>query len=136
MRSPGSAEHDVAAAQRRCANTASKSIAVVRVCAAAWPGLPSGLAERVRLRLAAPFRHRLREVREQHGEPEPERELEREARVRPRPAAMSRTSTTVVSTLPSSTTNITGFRTMCRGSQLHERVPARARLTMGGSKQR
>ena len=33
----------------------------------------------------------------------------------PLPPTMSRTSTTVVATLPSSTTNITGFRTMWRG---------------------
>ena len=37
------------------------------------------LAQRVGLRLAAPFGHRLGEVREQHRQPEPERDLELEA---------------------------------------------------------
>ena len=38
-------------------------------------GLGLRLAQRGRLRLAAPFGHRLGEVGEQHGEPEPERDL-------------------------------------------------------------
>jgi hypothetical protein len=37
------------------------------------------LPERVGLGLSTPFRHRLREVGEQHCEPEPDRELERES---------------------------------------------------------
>ena len=37
------------------------------------------LAQRVRLRLAAAFRHGFGEVREQHGQPQPERDLELEA---------------------------------------------------------
>ncbi len=76
------------------------------------------LAQRVGLRLAPALRHRLGEVGEQHREPEPERELEREPDVAARPVATSRTSTSVVNTLPTSTTNITGFRTMWRGSSL------------------
>ena len=40
-----------------------------------------GLAQRVGLRLAAAFRHRLGEVREQHREPEPQRDLQIEAEV-------------------------------------------------------
>ena len=40
-----------------------------------------GLAQRVRLRLAASFRHRLGEVGEQHREPEPQRDLADEQQV-------------------------------------------------------
>ena len=43
-------------------------------------GLRARLAQRVRLRLAAAFGHRFREVGEQHGEPEPGRDLTREQR--------------------------------------------------------
>ena len=90
------------------------------------------LAQRVGLRLAAAFGHRLGEVGEQHREPEPERELEREAdvgRARARRRGPARAS---CSTLPTSTTNITGFRTMCRGSSFDERVAAmRAGATIG-----
>ena len=83
--SPGSAEHDVAAAQRGAA--ARRSIdgrSVRRIASSRFAvRLRARLAQRVRLRLAAPFRHRLGEVREEHREPEPERELEREAPVAP-----------------------------------------------------
>src|SRR5262249_12355299 len=36
----------------------------------------AALAERVRLRFAAAFRHRLGEIGEEHGKPEPETDLE------------------------------------------------------------
>ena len=74
-------------------------------------------AQRVRLRLAAALGDRLGEVREQDGQPEPDRdhadepELARTGRAR----ARGRRSTVVI-TLPSSTMNITGFRTCWRGS--------------------
>ena len=51
----------------------------------------------------------------------------------PRPLDESRTSTTVVSTLPTSTTNMTGFRTMWRGSSFAN-ASRIARRTIGGSK--
>ena len=49
-----------------------------------------------------------------------------------RPASRSRRKTSVVSTLPTSTTNITGFRTMCRGSSFRNESRI-ARRTIGGS---
>ena len=42
-------------------------------------GLGARLAQIVGLRLAAPFRHRLGEVREQHGEPQPQCDLKFES---------------------------------------------------------
>ena len=45
--------------------------------------LGARLAQRVGLRLAAPFGHRLGEVREQHRQPEPDRDLQLEAEARP-----------------------------------------------------
>ena len=68
-----------------------------------------GLAQRVGLRLAARFRHRLGEVGEQHREPEPQRDLKLEADLPRRRVKMSRIRNTVVSAAPTSTTNITGF---------------------------
>ena len=56
--------------------------------------------------------------------------------VKPRcaaPVTTSRTSTSVVSTLPISTTNMTGFRTMWRGASLMNESRI-ARRTIGGSK--
>ena len=49
------------------------------------------------------------------------------------PRSSSRTSTTVVNTLPTRTTNITGFRTMCRGASLTNDSLI-ARRTIIGSK--
>ena len=84
------------------------------------------LAQRVGLRLAAPFGHRFGEVGEQHGEPEPERDLQLEAEPGPPGDARRATSRSVVSTLPTSTTNITGFFVIVRGMQLAQRVDDRA----------
>ena len=44
-------------------------------------GLGARLAQRVRLRLAAPLGHRLGEVREEHGQPQPERDLQLESQM-------------------------------------------------------
>jgi len=49
------------------------------------------------------------------------------------PAPMSRKNTTVVYAEPSSTTNITGFLSMCRGFSFTN-ASRSARLTIGGSK--
>ena len=89
-------------------------------------GLGLRLAQRVGLRLAAAFGHRFGEVGEQHRQPEPERDLQLEAELAAAGAA-SCTSRTVVSTLPTSTTNITGFCAIVRGCSLRERVDDRAR---------
>ncbi len=51
----------------------------------------------------------------------------------PSPARMSRSRISVVSTAPTRTTNITGFRTMWRGSSL-ESASQSARRTIGGWK--
>src|SRR6476660_3731701 len=48
------------------------------------------------------------------------------------PRTISRSSTTVVNTLPTSTTNMTGFRTMWAGASLTNESRI-ARRTMGGS---
>ena len=70
------------------------------------------------LRLAAALGHRLGEVGEQHGEPQPERN----APMKPVGASPWPSSAwihnAVVSTLPTSTTNITGLRTIQRGLSL------------------
>ena len=84
-----------------------------------------GLAQRVGLRLAAAFRHRFGEVGEQHGEPEPERDLQVEAE----PAGVRRRrgpAARVVSTLPTSTTNMTGFPIIVRGCSFTNAVADRA----------
>ena len=49
------------------------------------------------------------------------------------PPTRSRTSTTVVNALPTRTTNMTGFRTMCMGASLTNESLI-ARRTIGGSK--
>ena len=84
-----------------------------------------GLAQRVGLRLAAAFGHRFGEVREQHRKPEPERDLAGEQRPCRRRSASSWTNTIVVSRLPTSTMNITGFLIWIRGSSLRKRIDDR-----------
>ncbi len=79
-------EHDVARLQLRGRHRPSTSPArrfgSCRRRDAAWRwSSVLHLAQRVRLRLAAPFRHRFGEVGEQHGEPQPDDDLEREAEV-------------------------------------------------------
>ncbi len=81
-------------------------------------GLAFGFAQRVGLRLAAAFGHGFGEVGKQHREPEPERDLQIESESGAMVNAMLSISSTVVSTLPTSTTNITGFFTIQRGSSL------------------
>ncbi len=93
--------------------------------------LRARLPQRVRLRLAAPLGHRLGEVREEDGEPEPERELEREAPVAAALRDVAHEHERRVR-VPISTTNITGFRTMWRGSSLTN-ASRIARRTIGGS---
>ena len=82
-------------------------------------GLLAGLAQRLGLGLAAPFGHRFGEVGEQHGEPQPERDGADETGRALRPCRTEPGSTRpVVSTLPTSTTNMTGLRTIRRGLSL------------------
>jgi hypothetical protein len=80
-------------------------------------GLALGLAQRVGLGLAAALGHGLGKVGEQHREPQPERDLQVEAEAGAMMTVLSMSSA-VVSTLPTSTTNITGFLTIPRGSSL------------------
>ena len=77
-------------------------------------------AQRVGLRLAARLGHGLGEVGEEHGEPQPERDLDAEADARRAPVTMSRTTKTVVSAAPTSTTNMTGFFQSVQRTQLDE----------------
>jgi hypothetical protein len=79
------ADHDVAGAQRR--RRYVFDAAAGEQALAHHVGL--GLAQRVRLRLAARFGHRFGEVREQDREPQPKGDLHAEACV-PAPAQMSR----------------------------------------------
>src|SRR5512135_197369 len=53
--------------------------------------------------------------------------------IAPRPCTMSPNSTSVVTTLPIRTTNITGFRTMRRRFTVFANASRMARLTIGGS---
>ncbi len=71
-----------------------------------------GRTQRRRLRLPAALGHGLGEVGEHDGQPEPDRD---EAR---RTGDGSRTKSSVVSTEPISTTNMTGLRHITRGSSL------------------
>ncbi len=82
------------------------------------------------LRLAAALGHRFREVREQHREPEPQDDLERKA-VMAGPVTMSRRKSTVVSAATTSTTNITGFLTISRGSSLAKDAPMAGTRILG-----
>ena len=87
--------------------------------------------QRRRLGLAAALGDRLGEVAEEHGEPQPDRDGEREPaglrRARPRSTA------TVVKSAPTSTTNMTGLRTISRGSSLRAaRAPAQERRSRSG----
>jgi hypothetical protein len=86
------------------------------------------LAQRVRLRLAAAFRHGLGKVGKQHREPQPQRDLQIESEA----AVLSTiTSSTVVTTLPTSTTNITGLRIMVTGCSLTSESHAARRTIFG-----
>jgi hypothetical protein len=69
---PGLHDDAVALAERR----GRHGLLLVALSEPAGGHLALPAAERLRLRLAAPFRHRLREVREEEGEPEPERDLD------------------------------------------------------------
>ena len=82
---------------------------------------PCASAQRVGLRLAAALGDRLGEVREEHREPEPggDRAGEPERQARPGSARSRRAARrAVVRTLPTSTTNITGFLAIGRGASL------------------
>ncbi len=57
-------------------------LARLRACEALGLGLRAHAPQRVGLRLAAPFRHRLGEIGEQHGEPQPGGDLPGEERAR------------------------------------------------------
>ena len=78
---------------RSSAETPSIDLVIVRHQNALGARLGAGLAQSVGLRLAAPFRHRFGEIREQHGEPQPENDLEGEAEC-PRDAGPGRARTT------------------------------------------
>ena len=93
-------------------------------------GLGAGLAQRVGLRLAPALGHGLGEVGEQHGEPQPRARPARRTVVGGRRRWPEEQM--VVSTLPTSTTNMTGFRAIWRGSSLTN-VSTTARRTMAGS---
>ncbi len=95
-------------------------------------GLGPRLAQRVGLRLAAPLGHRLGEVGEQHRQPEPERDLQLEAEPGPCRRPRRAISRSVVSTLPTSTTNMTGFFAIVRGCSLRSESQT-APLTICGS---
>ena len=95
-------------------------------------GLRAHRAQRVGLCLAAALGDRLGEVAEEHGEPQPDRDREREPRRVPAaarrvPAEGLTIQISVVSTAPTSTTNMTGLRAMSRGSSLRSDAPIAAR---------
>ncbi len=96
--------------------------------------LCAGLAQRVGLRLAAAFRHRLGEVGKQYGEPQPDRRSAARSRRVRRPIAISRTSSTLVSSVTISSTNITGFLTSVRGSSLTKAWPIAGTMIFGSSR--
>jgi hypothetical protein len=101
--SPADHHHHIARAQLGAGNL----LDLAAVANAIGNGLRARLAQRVGLRLAAAFRHGLREVGKQHGEPQPQRDLQVEPKF-----FLSPISSTVVITLPISTTNITGLPIM------------------------
>ena len=85
-------------------------------------GFRARLAQRIRLRFAAPFRHRLRKICKQQRKPQPQCDLH----LNENPAAWCITpydQIDVVSTAPTSTTNITGFFIIVRGSSFENRIP-------------
>ena len=90
-------------------------------------------AQRGRLRLAAAFGHGFGEVGEHHGEPQPEDDLEGEAEMSAPPVTSSRTKITVVSVATISTTNITGFLIITRGSSLTKDCPIAGTRIAGSS---
>ena len=98
----------------------------------------AGGAERGRLGLAAAFGDRLGEVREEDGEPQPDRDKTREDVLGVLDEAKSRKKINVQSTLPISTTNMTGLRTIARGSSLRKLSliagPTSARSNSGRSR--
>ena len=75
-------------------------------------------AQRLGLGLAAPLGQRLGEVGEQHREPQPERHRADEACGRSPWPNSAWSHSTVVSALPTSTTNMTGLRAIQRGFSL------------------
>ena len=77
MRSPGVHDDEVARARARWPDTDSNVALVApdRSSRLAWVSRRDR-AQRVGLRLAPAFGHRLGEIGEEHGEPEPERDLE------------------------------------------------------------
>ena len=92
-------------------------------------GFGARTAQRVGLRLAAPFRDGFREIGEQHSEPQPDRDLPENSAVVPTtvplPTIKSRRKKIVVSTETISTQNMTGFLTKVRGSSLRNEAPDR-----------
>ena len=94
-------------------------------------GLRARFAQRIRLRFAAPFRHRFGKVREKHREPEPERNLQKKSKRRSLPCPVN--ISTVVMAAPTSVTNITGLPTMWSGFSFLNASPI-AGTTIVGSK--
>jgi len=74
-------EHDVAGFKLACGHFLVRPAR--RMHDALSPSLAAQLAQRVGLRLAAAFRDRFGEIREQHGEPQPDDDLEHEADIGP-----------------------------------------------------
>ena len=108
--------HDDDVVDRSAATRAPARVAAVRQPAVGHR-LGAGLAQRRGLRLAAPLGHRLGEVGEQHGEPQPGRdEAGEDVLLAASASPRSRRKRIVVSTLPTSTTNMTGLRACTRGS--------------------
>jgi hypothetical protein len=94
----------------------------------------AGGAQRVGLRLAAPFGHRFGEVREEHGEPEPQRDLQREAEVGAAAHQVVRDEQQRREHRADLTTNMTGFLTITRGSSLRN-ASARPAAHEAGSRE-
>ena len=88
-----------------------RCIRLARVCCRVAPHC-------VGLRLAPSLGHGLGEIGEENGEPEPDRYLEGEGEVRPCELQCLERVPASVSMLPTHTTNMTGFRIMCRGLSL------------------
>ena len=95
--------------------------------------LGAGLLQRLRLRLAAAFGDGFGEIGEQHREPQPQDDLEGEAEASPPPVTRSRRKMTVVSAATTSTTNITGFLIISRGSSLTKAEPIAGTTIFGSS---
>ena len=121
-------QHDVADLE---AGAGNEAIGLVRAGQQLGLALGAGLLRRLRLGLAAALRDGLGEVGEQHREPQPQDDLEGEAEALAA-VARSRRKMTVVSAATTSTTNITGFLIMSRGSSLRIAEPI-AGITIFGS---